>query len=386
MIRKSLNWSVKQICTMIERKTVVFDSPLQRPSGQWKHQDQSLLIDSLFRYFMPIVVAIQTPTVIDGKNVNAYDIIDGKQRLTTIESYLKDEFMLLDCEPVKLSTGDMYDISNKKFSELSEEAQEDLKGTTVYIWGIELEEEDDEELVIEDIFYRLNNGKPVSREHLALISAPRNVQEFVHKTITENPLFKTVAHFADGDIKNSRRDLTIQQSIILLTGLDYNSFAANDIRKFWEENNTITDEILDKVEGYFVDIAEAFKHEHNKFANKLNISAIVSLLSNNTDTEKVQEFIQHYSKNVKSGDSYRRYCGAGSVKKETVKNRVKALQDMFNAFAKPVINVPTSSSTPKLTIVKKVIPENVSIYDNEDSGFSMGSIPQNIIDAVQGSY
>jgi hypothetical protein len=373
MIRKSLNWNVKQICTMMERGTILMNNPLQRASGQWKHIDQSLLIDSLFRYFMPIVVAIQTSTVIDEKNVNAYDIIDGKQRLTTIASYLKDEFILLDCEPIKLSTGETYDISNKKFSELSEEAQEDLKGTTIYIWGIELEEDDDEETVVEDIFCRLNNGKVVSKEHLALVKANKNIKDFVHKTITENPLFMNVAHYADGAVKKSDREMTILQSIVFVSGLDYNSFAAKDIEKFFIEN-TISEDVMDKVEGYFVDIAEAFKHEHNKFANKLNISAMVSLLDNNKDTEKVQEFIQYYSKAVKAGDGYRIYCGAGSVKKDTVKNRVKALQKMFDTYvkiSKPSVTPPSS---------------NNSQPDDEESEICVNFIPSNVMNAIQGSY
>lgn len=383
MIRKSLNWNVKQICTMMDRGTILMNNPLQRSSGQWKHRDQSLLIDSLFRYFMPIIVAIQTQTEIDNRKVNAYDVIDGKQRLTTIASYLKDEFMLLDCEPIKLSTGEMYDISNKKFSELSETAQEELKGTTVYIWGIELEEDDDEEAVVEDIFYRLNNGKPVSKEHLALVKADKNIKEFVHKTITENPLFTTVAHYAEGAIKKSGREMTILQSIVLVSGLDYNSFAAKDIEAFFIENE-ISEDVLTKVEGYFVDIAEAFGHEYNKFANKINISAMVSLLNNNEDTEKVQEFVKWYSKNYKSGDNYKKWCGAGSVKKQNVENRVKALQDMFNTFAKPVDNVTPIKPISK-PVTKNTMPNNISFFDTENKSLE-DEIPRNITNAIQGRY
>jgi len=385
MIRNSRNWSVKQVLSMMNKGTVLFDNPLQRPSGQWNEEEKSLLIDSLFRYFMPVIVSLQTKVVIGNETLVGHDILDGKQRLTSINEFINDGFALSECKPIKLSTtGERFNISGKKFSELPESVQDELKGATVYFWAAELEDEDDEEEVAEDLFKRLNNGKPVSKEHLALVSTPKNIQNFVHKTITENPLFTSVAHFTEGDIKNSRRDLTIQQSIILLTGLDYISFAANDIKKFWENNNIITDDILDKIENYFVDIAEAFKHEHNKFANKLNISAMVSLLNNNEDTEKVQEFIQYYSKAVKAGDSYRRHCGAGSTKKETVKNRIKALQDMFDAFVKSS-NV-TPASTPNISskvvpITKKTKLENVSLFDNEESDVHVDFIPANAMDA-----
>jgi len=386
MIRKPLSWNVKQVCSMIGKGNITFDSPVQRPAGQWRIEDMSLLIDSILRMFVPDIYAIQIPTEVDGKKVNVYDIIDGKQRLTIISSFLNNEWALTELEPIVLeSTGEKYDISGKKFSELPEEVQEEIKGYTLVIRSIELEEDDDEESIIEEIFYRLNNGKAVSREHLALVAAPKNVQSFVAKQTKENPLFKTVAHFSDGDIKSSRRDLTIQQSIILLTGLNYNSFAAKDVEKFWNENSIISDDILDKLEGVFVDIAEAFKHEHNKFVNKISISAMANLLNNNKDTEKVQEFLNWYSKNTKSGDAYKRFTGAGGVKKENVNNRIKGLQDLYNSHVKFVEKPITEAS--------HVSPKHTVRNNNFDSEFSMGDslnvkeyIPSNIMSAVTGEY
>jgi hypothetical protein len=393
MIRNSRNWSVKQVLSMINKGTILFDNPLQRPSGQWADEDKSLLIDSLFRYFMPIIVSLQTKVLIGNETLVGHDILDGKQRLTTISEYINDEFALSQCKPIKLSTtGERFDISGKKYSELPENVQEELKGATVFFWSVELEDEDDEEEVAEDLFKRLNNGKAVSKEHLALVSAPKNVQDFVSKQVKENPLFKTVAHFAEGDIKNSRRDLTIQQSIMLLTGLDYNSFAANDVKKFWVENPVVEDDILDKLEGYFVDIAEAFKHEHNKFVNKINISAMVNLLNDNNDTEKAQEFLNWYSKNVKSGDAYKRFTGAGGVKKENVKNRLKGLQELYDSHVKStekpitekVETTPAAHVSPKHT-ARNNFDGQASLLD--DMGTRSYIPPQNIMSAFdRGNY
>ena len=205
MLRKPLSWSVRQVCSMINKGTITFDNPLQRPSNQWKIENKSLLIHSILTMFMPDIYAIQFKN--EETKTNIYDIIDGKQRLTTIFSFLNDEWVLTDLKSIKLeSTGEQFDISGKKFSELPEEVQEEIKGYTITFKAIELEEDDDEEEVIEDIFYRLNNGAPVSRGHLAFISTKRNVQEFVSKTVTENSLFINVAHFPEGSIKKSNRN------------------------------------------------------------------------------------------------------------------------------------------------------------------------------------
>jgi hypothetical protein len=326
MTRKPLAWNVRQVCTMIDRGTITFNNPIQRPSGQWKQHDQSLLIHSILTMFIPDIYAIQ----IRGEKANTYDIIDGRQRLTAIYSFLKDEWALTELEPVKLeSTGEEYDISGLKFSELPEEVQEEIKGYTITFKAIEFDPDDDQEEIIDDIFYRLNNGKPVTRGHLAYVSASRKVQEFIQKQITENPLFTEVAHFSEGSIKRSDREVCILQSIMLSTGMKYKSFSNRDVEEFFTNNTNIDDELFNRLESTFVEIAETFNFEHDKFANKVNIPAMVGAFNacgGSADcTERVQKAIAGYVPASKPGDKYRQYTGAGCQKKENVQGRVKAL-------------------------------------------------------------
>lgn len=325
MQRKTLSWSIKQVNTMINKGTIVFDNPVQRPAGQWKDEDKSLLIHSTLEMFVPDIYAIQDK----HESGNIYSIIDGLQRLTTIQSFLNDEWTLTELPQIKLeSTNEKFNISGLKFSELPEEVQDEIKGFMIAFKLIELEEDDDEETIVDDIFYRLNNGKPVSKEHLALVSAKKNVQEFVKRIITEHKLFTDVAHFSAGAVKKSDKQMTILQSIVLVSGLDFCTFAAKDVEKFFAAND-ITDEVLNRTEGLFTVIADTFNNEYNKFCTKINITSMVGFLNNQEKQGQAKYFLAQYPKASKPGDVYKEHTGAGSTKKEKVNGRVKGLTELF---------------------------------------------------------
>lgn len=332
MQRKSLSWNIKQVNTMINKGTIVFDNPVQRPAGQWKDEDKSLLIHSILEMFVPDIYAIQEKK----ESGNVYSIIDGYQRLTNIQSFLNDELILTELPQIKLeSTNEKFNISSMKFTELPEEVQDEIKGYTLVFKCIELEDDDDEETIVDDIFYRLNNGKPVSKEHLALVSAKKNVQEFVKRMINENDLFLNVAHFSAGAIKKSDKQMTILQSIVLISGLDFCTFAAKDVEKFFASND-ITDEVLNRTEELFTVIADMFNNEYTKFCTKINITSMVGFLNQAQNIEQAKQFLMWYStgKNSKPGDEYKQNCGAGSTKKEKVNGRVKGLTELFEKWIK----------------------------------------------------
>lgn len=329
MIRKPLSWNVKQVCTMIQKGSIIFDSPIQRPPGQWKDSDKSLLIHSALTMFVPDIYAIQEKT----ERGNTYSIIDGLQRLTNFSDFLANKWRLTDLPPVKLeSTGETYNISGKLFSELPEEVQEEIKSFTLTFKAIEIEEGEDEEEIIEEIFYRLNNGKQVSREHLALVKSDSNVKKFVHRMITEHKLFTTIAHFAEGSVKKSDREMSVLQSIVLVSGKEFTSFAAKDIEAFFVQND-ITDETLTATEQAFNTISEAF-NEHNKFVSKINISAMANMFAQATDIDFASAKLLEYMESNKKGDKYRQYTGAGCTKKEVVTKRVKAMMDICKVTPK----------------------------------------------------
>ena len=329
MEKKSLPWNVRQVCSMIQKGTVTFDNPLQRPADQWTIENKSLLVDSLFRIYLPDIWFIQSK---NEHNSNTYDTIDGKQRLTILSSFLKDEWTLTTLEPVKIeTTGEMVNISGKKFSELPIEAQDQIKSCQLSIKALELEEDEDEEEIVRDLFYRLNNGKQCSREHLAFVVAKRNVQKFIKKMIEEHKLFTSLMKYSATAIKKSDREMTILQSIILISGLDYASFTTKDVEAFFHDKE-ITANVLALTEQALTDIYEAFQNVTDKlvlkFLTKINISAMAYMFANTTDKIEATKKLLAYIPKAKPADEYKYHTGSGNVKKIACLGRTKGMLDI----------------------------------------------------------
>ena len=95
---------------------IVLDTSIQRKEDQWNKKKKSLLILSGIQgIIIPGVFAKET---LNEKNDTIWEVLDGKQRLTTLNSFLNDEFKLDKTLPEE--------YANKKFSELDEETQNSL--------------------------------------------------------------------------------------------------------------------------------------------------------------------------------------------------------------------------------------------------------------------
>ena len=333
MIRTPLSLSVKQVCTMIKKGSLTFDNPIQRPPGQWNQQKKSDLIESIFRRFIPDFFAVKTRE----EKGNVYDVIDGLQRFTTICSFLNDEWELLELKPVKIeTTGEIHNISGLKYSQLPEAIQDEIKSHMLTIRTIEFEEDEDEEELVEEIFYHLNSGVPMAKEHLALISAPKNVQEFCHRIITEHDLFVGIAKYTEASVKKSDKQMTILQSVLLISGLPYESFAAKHIEEVFAKCE-ITDDVLEQTEKVFTDIADTFQSTH-KFVAKINIPIMAYMFSQTTEENKSQvreNLLNYVNKGMAPRDKYKAYTGAGNVKKDKVIKRIKGMFEICGIVERP---------------------------------------------------
>ena len=326
-IKKSM--SVNQICKMIKSGKISFENPLQRPAGQWKIDDQSLLIDSLITMCVPDIFALNYMDKDNNYN-RMFDIIDGKQRLSSIASYIENKWALTKLNPIQLEpNGEIYDISGKKFMELPEDIREEIKDYMLDFKIIELEGNEDDKKVVKELFLRLNNEKPVSQEHKTFIEANSNIQEFVRRIILEHKLFREISYFTPSSIKKSDKEMTIMQSIILVSGIEYKSFRNKDIKKALLENE-ISKEILELTEKLFDDIVKIFPQYHRQ-VSKMNIPILVYILSKILEEDKKQTFhlIQKYfNEDMRTGDKYKSFCISSTANKINVIGRINTLKEI----------------------------------------------------------
>lgn len=180
MLKKAnIQWSGKTLCNQIEKGMVLFDCAVQR-NPCWDLSRKSLLIHSMIEgYPIPAFYFAR-------RSDKKYDALDGLQRSTAISEFLHEDFSLSDDTPsIKDDDGYVVEIHGKKMSELPEWAQDAIKDYSLTIYYFEDITEDE----VAELFFRINNGKPLTSIELTRVKAKclKEFQEIAsHDLISES--------------------------------------------------------------------------------------------------------------------------------------------------------------------------------------------------------
>lgn len=338
MIRTTLNWTVKNLKSMYdEKETLSFNHPIQRQSAQWDNEQQSLLIHSMLANFpVPAVYVHKTESVeVDakGKHSYTYSVLDGKQRMTTVFSFINGEYALSEDIPDVEIEDVTYEIAGKYFEDLDEDVQQEILRFRFNIQAFE----DVTDEMIEDIFFRLNNSTPLTKSQKArpLMGVENSI--FIND-ILAGRFFTEKCTFSKMQLKRSDDMCTLLQGMMLLDNkyrdYDFSSISADEVMNYSQYiKNNYPDECKDRLKRIIGFLNNVF-YMKDKNLKKVNIP-ILFLIADKALAESItgtnfrrwyNSFFEEHKK------EYNLYCSSGSIKKEKTLGRIEIMTRYFDEY------------------------------------------------------
>lgn len=191
-------WSILEIFQKIQGKKLILNPEYQR-NVIWDSAKQTAFIESLYMgIIIPPVYVVEIP----GDNIleeNSYEVVDGKQRLSTIEKFLKNEIFLQE------KSLEYYKdwFANQCFSVMQKEQPALTSEMLSSVLDIYVITANSPEFTKYDIFSRLNKGAEKLKVNEIRKAVYRSatlkiIDNFVHENVNSE-LYKLV--FTKNDIK-----------------------------------------------------------------------------------------------------------------------------------------------------------------------------------------
>ncbi len=342
----AITWGANQLAAMVKNERIVFGNIIQR-SYVWEKARKSLFIHSLaIGVPIPPTYAKRFDNGSGKKNSNIYDMLDGKQRFSTIAEFINNKFTLTELPLVTFyneltDENETEDISNKTFEELSEGLQEKIKNariSVVYFDNLTKEEE-------RELFKRLNNGKPLSAKSRVLASC-RDIEGLLD--IGSHDLFADMLTDRALDNKNQ---VSIVMKIWCMMNQDIAdvSFESKHFNPLMETTEISEEERLEMIQVFdlIMDTHTVLtERKEKKVARKLYTEThLVSLVpyfakavEDGIDEECMADWIVEFFKpidgNTSISEDYNNATGGGSAKNVNIQLRDSALADSFTEFFK----------------------------------------------------
>lgn len=384
MIRTTLNWTVKNLKSMYdEKETLSFNHPIQRQSAQWDNEQQSLLIHSMLANFpVPAVYVHKTESIeVDakGKHSYTYSVLDGKQRMTTVFSFINGEYALSEDIPDVEIEDVTYEIAGKYFEDLDEDVQQEILRFRFNIQAFE----DVTDEMIEDIFFRLNNSTPLTKSQKArpLMGVENSI--FIND-ILAGRFFTEKCTFSKMQLKRSDDMCTLLQGMMLLDNkyrdYDFNSISADEVMNYSQYiKNNYPDECKDRLKRIIGFLNNVF-YMKDKNLKKVNIPVLFliadkALAESITGTNFRRWYNSFFEEHKKE---YNLYCSSGSIKKEKTLGRIEIMTRYFDEYFRELnsqnaTESPLESSDTSLEVISD---EEISVpVDGSDTGSALEDTP-----------
>lgn len=332
MNKSSISWSLKQYRQMYCNGKISFDYPIQRKGNQWDLWQKSLLIHSLSSDFpVPAFYAIREEQV--------YYILDGKQRLTTLVDFVENKFALHENTPNANIFGKEYPLAEMMFEELQQTVQDQILSFMLTLYKID--DATDEE--IEDMFYRLNNGTPLSKQQKAKAKMGTMWANKI-KSLIDHPFMKEKANFTYAQLKRADDETALLQTMMLMDkSYELKGIASNNVVDYTatfkeDEKNKLNLvenilEIMDYLDQVYGEKEKVLTRKVNfpmlLLTAKLAIEEGITVIEFLTWTD---EFKQSLKDKGEIETNYKEFSGQGSVKKHKTLGRIEEMQKHFMTY------------------------------------------------------
>lgn len=191
-------WSILEIYQKIKNKKLLLDTEYQR-NYIWPTDKRTAFIESLFMgIIIPPIYVVEIPGQ-DFLEENTYEVVDGKQRITTLKKFIDNEFKLGS------KSLEYYQdwFANKNFGEIKELHDALVTEMLSSVLDIYVITANSPEFTKYDIFSRLNKGSEklkVNEIRKAIYRSEilNQIDDYVQNNIN-TPLYKEI--FTKNDIK-----------------------------------------------------------------------------------------------------------------------------------------------------------------------------------------
>ncbi|WP_270816331.1 DUF262 domain-containing protein [Hungatella effluvii] len=339
MIKKAnINWTARQLAKMVGNKKITFDNAVQR-GYVWDTTRKSLLIHSM-------IVGYPIPAFYAAKNDDGYDMLDGQQRSRTITDFLEGKFALTGVPEVEAEnedgTTEIIDITGLKFDQLRQSIQDEITGyslTVYYFDGIT----DDE---ISELFFRLNNGKPLSAIELTRVKS-KSMETI--KELGQHALFKS-ALTEKAMIRYTNEDIVIKSYAVLHEPEP--CLETKVIRplmervNFSEKDRQQLNEIYTRILSVY-QLVEDKKKTGKRLLTRTHLISVIPMIwksiNDGLSDKQIAEWISKFFAGTRSASIsaiYNENAGSGSARKEAVRKRLDEVEKSYKEFFKTVLAEP----------------------------------------------
>lgn len=342
--KQTLN--VKQLRMMYENKEISFDNAMQR-GKVWDNEKSSLLIHSIMKN-VPIypVAGIKDEDKI-------LDILDGKQRLLkAVIEFTTGEYKLknIPIVNVRLDNGEYEeaDFNGAYFADLPEYLRDVIDACS---FDVILLDEDTPDEDISDMFFRWNNGKPLTAVELTRVKAKSQAEIMEigkHEIFTSTMTEKALASYKNEDIVMKTWFMLNEEEPDLETKHIRKEVVNIDIT---EEDRKQIISIYDRILAMRMKIEEILLSKNvkpksaaaaaKKVLSKTHMISIVpfiaSTINENLSVEASSDWFLNFFGEKASGSTsatYNEYARGGSAKKASVAKRHETLEQNYKAWRK----------------------------------------------------